>query len=61
VPTLTPTHDAVLAVLDWSPVDPEADAALVAEVLPIPEAEAVRLLEELEAAGCVVSAAGPLQ
>jgi hypothetical protein len=35
VPTLTPAHDAVLAVLDWLPADTEADAALVADLLVI--------------------------
>jgi hypothetical protein len=39
----------------------DADTALVGELLRIPEAEATRLLEELEAAGCVASATGPVQ
>jgi DNA-binding IclR family transcriptional regulator len=58
---LTPAHDAVLALLDWLPEDRDADAALVAELLRIPEAEAARLLEELEATGCLESATGPRQ
>jgi DNA-binding IclR family transcriptional regulator len=33
----------------------------VAELLGVPEAEAMRLLDELETAGCVVSAIGPVQ
>jgi hypothetical protein len=61
VAALTPAHDAVLAVLDWLPDDVEADAAVVAQVLAIPEAEAVQFLEELEAAGCIASATGPVQ
>jgi hypothetical protein len=61
VPTLTPAHDAVLAVLDWLPADTEADAALVADLLVIPQAEAARLLDELEAAGCLTSATGLVQ
>src|SRR5262245_20690947 len=37
-----PAHDAVLALLDWLPEDRDADAALVAELLRIPEVEAAR-------------------
>jgi hypothetical protein len=48
---LTATHDAVLALLDWLPEDHDADAALVAELLRIPEAEAARLLDDLEGGG----------
>jgi hypothetical protein len=40
--TLTPAHDAVLAVLDWLPAGTVADAALVAAQLAIPEADAAR-------------------
>jgi DNA-binding IclR family transcriptional regulator len=58
---LTPTRDAVLALLDWLPEDRDADATLVAELLRIPEAEAARLLDELEAAGDIASATGRLQ
>jgi hypothetical protein len=36
--TLTPGHDAVLALIDWLPEDAEADTELVAELLRIPEA-----------------------
>lgn len=61
MPVLTPAHDAVLALLDWLPEDAEPTAELVAGLLRIPEAEAARLLEDLEAAGCVASATGPLQ
>lgn len=55
MPDLTAAHDAVLAVLDWLSEDVVADAATVAEVLAISEAEAARLLEELEAEGCIAS------
>jgi DNA-binding MarR family transcriptional regulator len=55
---LTPSHDAVLALLDWLPADTDATAALVAELLAISEAEAARLLDDLEAAGCIESAEG---
>jgi DNA-binding IclR family transcriptional regulator len=51
----------VLALLDWLPADTDPTAELVAELLAIPEAEAARLLDDLEAAGCVASATGPLQ
>ena len=59
MPVLTPSHDAVLALLDALPEG--ADAERVAELLGVPEAEAMRLLDELETAGCVVSAMGPVQ
>jgi hypothetical protein len=59
--TLTPAHSAVLALLDWLPEDIEADAELVAHLLGVPEAEAARLLDELEAAGDIAGAIGPLQ
>jgi hypothetical protein len=36
-------------------------APLVAERLAIPESEAARLLDDLEAAGCRMSATGPTQ
>jgi DNA-binding IclR family transcriptional regulator len=58
---LTDTHHAVLALLDWLPDDVEADAEVVADLLGIPEAETARLLDELEAAGDIASATGPLQ
>jgi DNA-binding IclR family transcriptional regulator len=61
VAALTPAHDAVLALLDWLPEDVEADAEVVGDLLGIPEAEAARLLDELEAAGDIASATGPLQ
>jgi DNA-binding IclR family transcriptional regulator len=51
VPTLTPAHDAVLAILDWLPVETLADAALVAALLAMPEADAAWLLDDLEEAG----------
>jgi DNA-binding IclR family transcriptional regulator len=54
-------HDAVLALLDWLPKDVAPDAELVAELLNVPEAEALRLLEELEVAGCLESATGLVQ
>ena len=51
MPPLTPAHDAVLAILDWLPVETVADAALVAALLAMPEADAAWLLDGLEAAG----------
>jgi hypothetical protein len=45
----------------WLPEDVAPDAELVAVLLNIPEAEALQLLEELEAAGYLVSAVGPVQ
>jgi hypothetical protein len=59
VPTLTPAHDAVLAILDCSPVETMADAALVAALLAMPEADAAWILDGLEAAAWVASATGP--
>ena len=61
VPTLTPAHDAVLAILDWLPVETMADAAFVAALLAMPEADAAWFLDDLEEAGCVASAKGPVQ
>jgi DNA-binding IclR family transcriptional regulator len=58
---LTPAHNAVLALLDWLPEDIEANAERVAHLLGVPEAEAARLLDELEAAGDITSATGPLR
>jgi predicted ArsR family transcriptional regulator len=58
---LTPAHDAVFALIDWLPENVEADAKVVADLLGIPEAAAARLLDELEAAGDIASATGPLQ
>jgi len=52
---------AVLARIDWVHEDVEADAELVAGLLGVPEAEAARLLDELETAGDIASATGPLQ
>jgi hypothetical protein len=56
---VTPAHDAVLAILDWWPVETVADAAPFAALLAMPEADAAWLLDELEAAGCVAGATGP--
>src|SRR5262249_57590261 len=50
-------HASVLAVFDWLP-DLAADTAAVAPVLAIPEPEATRLLDELEAAGGLANARG---
>jgi DNA-binding IclR family transcriptional regulator len=61
VTVLTPSHDAVLALLDLLPEGAVADAELVAELLRVPEPEAARLLDELEAAGDIASATGPVQ
>jgi DNA-binding IclR family transcriptional regulator len=58
---LTPAHDAVLALLDWLPEDAVADPELIAELLGVPEGQAARLLDELEAAGDIASATEPLQ
>jgi hypothetical protein len=51
VVTLTLAHDAVLAPLAWLPGGANADATLVAQLLCVPEAEASRLLNELEGRG----------
>jgi hypothetical protein len=61
VRTLSPAHDAVLAILDWLPVETVADAALVAALLAVPEADTAWLLDELDAAGGVASARRPVQ
>jgi DNA-binding IclR family transcriptional regulator len=61
MPHLTRAHDAVLSLLASLHEDTAPDAELVAALLGIPEAEAMRLLEDLEAAGCVASATGPIQ
>ena len=61
MPELTKAHGAVLRLLDWLPEDIEADEQLVATLLNIPESEALRLLEELEAAEDITSATGRLQ
>jgi hypothetical protein len=42
---LTPSHDAVFALLDWLPEDMEAHAELVANLLGVPEVEVALLLE----------------
>jgi len=51
-----PAHDVILAVLDWLSVETVADAALVAALLAMPEADAAWLLDELEEGGCVARA-----
>jgi hypothetical protein len=61
VADLTEADAAVLRLLDWLPTDLEVDAELVAALLRIPEAEALRLLEDLERAGNLTSACGKLQ
>ena len=62
MPTLTPAHDAVLAILDWLPVETLADAALFAALLAMPEADAAWLLDDLEEAGWALPARrGPSQ
>ena len=58
VPALTLAHDAVLAVVELLPEGMPASAVLVARAMGISEAAAERLLDELEAAGCLVSAIG---
>jgi hypothetical protein len=58
VPALTLAHDAVLAVVELPPEGMPASAVLVARAMGISEAVAERLLDELEAAGCLVSAIG---
>jgi hypothetical protein len=57
----TPAHAAVLALLDQLPADADVDAELVAAVLAWPVRTALRVLEELEAAGDLTSAVGPRQ
>jgi hypothetical protein len=49
-------YDAVLAILDWLPAETVADAALVAALLAIPEADPARPLDGLEGARCVATA-----
>jgi len=61
LPDLTKAHEAVLSLLGWLPPEVEADATLVSALLRIPEPEALRLLEELEAAGDLTTATGRLQ
>ena len=61
VPALTLAHDAVLAVVELLPEGMPASAVLVARAMGISEAAAERLLDELEAAGCLVSAIGRVQ
>jgi DNA-binding IclR family transcriptional regulator len=41
-----------------APPETEADATLVAKLLGVPDTEAARLLDELEAAGCITRATG---
>jgi hypothetical protein len=48
-------------LLDWLRADAVAHAALGAQVIAMPDAEPAQLLGELEEAGCVASAAAPLQ
>jgi hypothetical protein len=59
VTALTAAHFAVLTVLENLPTDVVADAALVAWLLEMPEAEVTRLLDELVALGCLLSPIGP--
>ena len=61
MPDLTSAHEAVLALLDALPAGSVVDAEEVADLLDVSEAEATRLLDELEAAGCVTSALAPMQ
>ena len=60
-PILADADNAVLAMLGRLPADVDADAALVATSLRWPEPAVARLLDELEAAGCVASASGSTQ
>jgi hypothetical protein len=53
--------DPAEAVLDCLPAKTVTDAALVAALLAMPEADAAWLLDDLEEAGCVASAKGPVQ
>jgi hypothetical protein len=61
VAALTLAHDAVLAVVELLPEGMPASAVLVARAVGISEGAAERLLDELEAAGCLVSAIGRMQ
>ena len=61
MPALTLAHDAALAVVELLPEGMPASAVLVARAMGISEAAAERLLEELEATGCLVSAIGRVQ
>jgi hypothetical protein len=60
MPTAAPEarHVAVLGLLDWLPVEADADAVLVAALLNVLEAVAAQLLADLEAAGYVTSTMG---
>jgi hypothetical protein len=58
---LTPAHDAILRHSTGWPQYVTADTALVAALLEVPEAAAVRWLDEMESAGYLTSATGPVQ
>jgi len=45
-------HTTVLAVFGWLAADTHADTAVVAAMRAIPEPEAMRLLDKLEAVRC---------
>jgi len=59
--TRLPVAPRISRLLNWLPENVEADAAFVGAPLDVPEADAARLLDELEEAGCVASATGPVQ
>lgn len=61
MPILGPAHYAVLTVLDSLPKGTPIDPLLVAWLLEMPDVEAARLLDELEALGYLVRAVGPVQ
>jgi hypothetical protein len=60
-PTLMPAHDAVLALLDWLPEGTEVDAALVADLIDIPEPDAAGFSTTWRRPGASASPTGPLQ
>ena len=60
VADLTLAQSAVLTVIDALPDGTVVDAALIAWLLEMPEAEATRRLDELVAAGHLVRATGPV-
>ena len=60
VADLTLAQSAVLTVIDALPDGTVVDAALIAWLLEMPEAEAARRLDELVAAGHLVSDTGPV-
>jgi len=55
-----PIYVAVLVLVTWLSEERPADAPLIAELLGISETTAARVLDDLEAAGYLSSAPGPV-